>query len=80
MSVRLNLTDKQFLVIHELLMNVKLGDRNKFEIAISDLMMDMDTDVDRFVINELIAEHGNPEFEIVSSMDGFEIKIIADGR
>jgi hypothetical protein len=74
-TVKLELTEEQFLVINELLFNVELGDRNGFESAISDLMVEMDNDVNKFAINQMVAKHGKPEISVVAENDGFSIRV-----
>jgi len=41
-EAQLSLTNTQFMAIYALLYNVSLGDRNIFESAISDLMVNME--------------------------------------
>jgi hypothetical protein len=74
-SIKLSLTEKQFLVIHEFLFNTKLGDRNKFESEISDLMADMDNDVTRFTMELCVKKHGLPKIGATIDEDGLVFQV-----
>lgn len=58
--VTLKLTKAQFLVIYELLYNMKLGDSNLFEEAVSDLMIDMEGFGAEELVNDFKDELGEP--------------------
>lgn len=61
--VTLKLTPAQFVIIYEFLYNTQLGDRNHFESEISDLMIEMDTEVTRMAINDYIKHEGQPKIK-----------------
>lgn len=70
-NIKLSISEEQFLVIYEFLYNMKLGNGNQFESAISDLMADFDNDVTRFIVNTCEANHGKPRVSAVMDEDGF---------
>lgn len=57
-KVKLNLTPLQFIAIYELLYNTQLGDRNEYEAAISDLMIQMEKDGAQELINGFLVREG----------------------
>ena len=80
-KVTLRLTPLQFQVIYEFLVNVKLGDNNKWESAISDLMGDLDVDLDSVttetsLISFLESQNGCPNIMAhASTEDGLVFSI-----
>ncbi len=78
MSLKLNLTDTQFVAIYSLLQNVRLGDRNDFESAISELAIDMEHDGAEGYVNDYLYDQGldMPEISIeASDSDGVVINL-----
>lgn len=74
-EIVLKLTEPQFLVIHEFLFNTTLGSRNKFEDQISDLMMELDNDVTRFVISAIEANWGKVDISVNATQEGMEFQL-----
>jgi hypothetical protein len=55
-KAKLTLTPNQFAVIYQFLVNTRLGNRNKFEDAISNLFIDMEHDGAEAYLNEYVSE------------------------
>ncbi len=75
-GVELHLSEEQFLVIYEFLYNVKLGDNNKFESAISDLMRDLEEGGVEVARNIMLSKHGEVNISVLATqLDGMEFRI-----
>ena len=74
-GVHLVLTQPQYLVLHELLMNIKLGDRNQFESEISDLVIALENDVGDFAVANMQMQFGKPGISLECDDYGFTINI-----
>jgi hypothetical protein len=75
-GVELHLSEEQFLVIYEFLYNVKLGDNNKFESAISDLMQDLEEGGVEVARNIMLNKHGEVNISVLATqLDGMEFRI-----
>jgi hypothetical protein len=74
--ISLNLTEAQFLVIYEFLYHTTLGGRNKFEDQITDLMIEMDSDVTRFVLSAIEANLGKVNISVTATQeDGMQFNL-----
>jgi hypothetical protein len=77
-KVKLKLTPEQVAVIYAFLHNTRLGSRNKFEDAISDLMIDMQEDGIEDYLDEFVPDM--PKINIEFNNDEGMVFNIADGR
>lgn len=59
-ELKITFTEEQFLVFHEFVMNTKLGDGNKFEIAMAELAESLDNKLAWAIVFALAEEHGKP--------------------
>ncbi len=74
--VTLKLTREQFLVIYEFLYHTKLGERNVFEEAISDLMVEMEDMGVEALVNEFRDVYGEVEIQVhLSEEDGLSLMV-----
>jgi len=55
----LKLTPEQFTVIYEFLYHTKLGNRNIYEDSVSDLMIQLEADGAKDIVNAIKALSGN---------------------
>lgn len=70
--IRLNLTNDQFAVIYEFLLHTKLGDTNRFEVAISDFMIDAEADF----VDDLMSKIDRPKIKVIfSDEDGLTFEL-----
>lgn len=75
MQVQLNLSPEVFLVLYEFLYSTKLGDRNDFETAISDFMVEGGEDLENLAA-ELADLYGDPELSVsFSESDGMVFSV-----
>ncbi len=78
MSLKLHLTVTQFVAIYGILHNVRLGNRNKYETALSELMLDMEHDGAEDFVNKFIDSRATqfPTISIeASDEDGITISV-----
>lgn len=74
--VTLKLTREQFLVIYEFLYHTKLGERNVFEEAVSDLMIEMEDMGVEDLVNEFRDVYGEVEIQVhLSEEDGISLQV-----
>jgi hypothetical protein len=71
----LNLSSLEAIVVHELLMNIKLGDRNKWETAISNLVIKLESSEHYTFIEALQAKYGRPSIFKEDEDDEYGISI-----
>ena len=76
-NVTLCITEEQFLVLYEFLYNVKLGDNNKWETAISDMLIAWDTEnYPQLVARMETRNGGHPEISVlVTQENGMEFHL-----
>ena len=75
-EVTLEISELQFLVIYEFLYNTKLGDRNKFESAISDLMQEFEESGVDIVANMIRKRYGKVDIGVLATQeDGMEFHL-----
>lgn len=74
--VTLKLTREQFLVIYEFLYHTKLGERNVFEEAISNLMIEMEDTGAEDLVNEFRDVYGEVALAVhLSEEDGLSLMV-----
>ena len=66
-AIHMALTDVELLALHSILWNVRLGDRNIFETAISDIVIDMDREECRGALDAARAKYGTPDLSVTAS-------------
>lgn len=76
-AVTVSFEVEEIAVIWELLRNVRLGDRNNYEEAVSNLMIELEDSgiEDRLNTWYMHTDNSAPEFMIESSNDGFVINV-----
>jgi hypothetical protein len=81
MFINLRFTPEQFSVIYEFLYHTRLGNRNIYEDAISELMIKLENDGAEELVNLVKEDYGNFTINVEFNQDdGMTFSLLTNGQ